>query len=242
MSCYVVGDIHGCLEELRCLIERLPLRDADRIVFLGDYIDRGPYSKGVVSFLLELHKASSVETVFLKGNHEDMLLSYLGLPGRHGEVFLHNGGQATLASYGIVAAGFPATGVAQRMPDEHLEFYLNLKTFCVVDSYLCVHAGIQPLRRLDEQNELDMFWIRSEFIRNPHKLPFTVLFGHTPQKEVLFDLPYKIGLDTGLVYGNKLSCLALDDKVIYQVKRGAKTVQQLSVDEKWSRIPNSRVP
>ena len=87
-----------------------------------------------------------------------------------------------------------------------------------------------------------MYWIRGEFIRNPHKLPFTVLFGHTPHKEVLFDLPYKIGLDTGLVYGNKLSCLATEEKVLYQIKRGNKAVQKMSVHDNWNKKPKLHAP
>ena len=92
MHCYVVGDIHGCPDELACLLEALPLEPADRLVFLGDYIDRGPDSKGVISYLIEWQRKGKQEIVFLKGNHEDMFLSYLGLAGRYGEMFLFNGG------------------------------------------------------------------------------------------------------------------------------------------------------
>ena len=180
MSCYVVGDIHGCLAEVRYLVEQLPLQHGDRLIFLGDYIDRGPDSMGVVSYLLELRDQGKIDAVFLKGNHEDMFLDYLGFPGNHGEVFLNNGGHATLASYGISASNCGAADVAGQLPQAHLAFYQNLETFCVVKPYLCVHAGIQPLKRLEEQTAAEMFWIRGEFIRNPHKLPFTVLFGHTP--------------------------------------------------------------
>jgi serine/threonine protein phosphatase 1 len=112
----------------------------------------------------------------------------------------------------------------------------------VVKPYLCVHAGIQPLKKLEEQTAAEMYWIRGEFIRNPHKLPFTILFGHTPQKEVLFDLPYKIGLDTGLVYGNKLSCLAIEEKALYQIKRGSKALQKVSVRDNWSKKPKLHDP
>jgi serine/threonine protein phosphatase 1 len=234
MSCYVFGDIHGCLAEVRYLIEQLPLEQSDRVVFLGDYIDRGPESKGVVCYLLELRNQGKVDTVFLKGNHEDMFLDYLGFTGNHGDVFLNNGGQATLRSYGISEASFAGTEIVDQLPQAHLDFFRNLETFFVVEPYLCVHAGIQPLKKLEEQTAADMYWIRGEFIRNPHKLPFTVLFGHTPHKEVLFDLPYKIGLDTGLVYGNKLSCFGIKEKALYQIKRGTKTVQKIPVRNKWN--------
>lgn len=242
MSCYVIGDIHGCLAEVRYLIEQLPLERGDRLVFLGDYIDRGPDSNGVVSYLLDLRNQGNVGVIFLKGNHEDMFLDYLGLSGNHGDVFLNNGGHATLASYGIASTSSPGAEIAQELPQSHLTFYKNLETFCVLGSYLCVHAGIQPLKKLEEQTAAEMYWIRGEFIRNSHKLPFTVLFGHTPQKEVLFDLPYKIGLDTGLVYGNKLSCLAIEEKLLYQIKRGTNTVQQISVRDNWNKKSKFRVP
>ena len=242
MSCYVIGDIHGCLAEVRYLIEQLPLEQSDRLVFLGDYIDRGPDSKGVVSYLLELRKQGKIETVFLKGNHEDMFLDYLGFSGNHADVFLNNGGQATLASYGIPEPSFAGAGIVTQLPRAHLDFYHSLETFCVVEPYLCVHAGIQPLKKLEEQTAAEMYWIRGEFIRNPHKLPFTVLFGHSPHKEVLFDLPYKIGLDTGLVYGNKLSCFGIEEKMLYQIKRGNKTVQKVPVHDKWNEKSKFRAP
>ncbi len=80
-----------------------------------------------------------------------------------------------------------------------------------------------------------MFWIRDEFILNRHDLPYTVLFGHTPQEKVLFHLPYKIGLDTGLVYGNLLSCLELRDRTLFQIARGKKQVVHKSVKNRWAK-------
>ena len=87
MTTYVVGDIHGCLAELSYLTEQLPLEHGDRLVFLGDYIDRGPHSMGVVSYLLELPKQANVEAVFLKGNHEDMFLTISAYRGTMGMFF-----------------------------------------------------------------------------------------------------------------------------------------------------------
>ena len=234
MARYVIGDIHGCADEVRRLIDELPLAQGDRVVFLGDYIDRGPDSRSVVSFLLSLERdLAGIEFVFLKGNHEDMLLSYLGLSGQHGDMFLVNGGKATLASYGVGPGNLAARHVLSVIPPDHLKFYEQLKNYQLLDSFLCVHAGVHPQKTLAEQSAEEFLWIRDAFIYRPHALPFTVIFGHTPQSAVLYDLPYKVGLDTGLVYGNMLTCLELDEKVLFQIGRGRNSVQRNSAQDKW---------
>lgn len=238
MKCYVIGDVHGCLDELSCLVASLPLEKGDTLVFLGDYIDRGPHSKGVVSYLTDLDRQGKQKTVFLRGNHEDMMLSFMGLSGRHGDAFLLNGGMATLASYGVEApAGSPTAADGERLlaalPPEHVEFFMRLEPWYFVDGFLCVHAGINPRRTWDEQVGEELIWIRHEFIMNPHPLPRTVLFGHTPMQEVLFDLPYKIGLDTGLVYGNALSCLEITGRTLYQIRHGGREVRVTDVARRW---------
>ena len=243
MRCYVIGDIHGCFDELRYLIEGLPLEPGDRLVFLGDYIDRGPDSKGVVSYLLELQKdAAAYDLIFLKGNHEDMLLSYLGLRGQNGNMFFHNGGKATLASYGLFTSQPMGEEALSVIPPAHLAFFKNLRSYYLMERFLCVHAGIHPLKSLNDQTESDMFWIRHEFIYSFHMLPYTVLFGHTPQRHVFYDLPYKVGLDTGVVYGNKLTCLETEEKVLYQISRGKKAVRRIAVHEKWDAASPSLTP
>ena len=232
MRCYVIGDIHGCLDELRCLVEGLPLESGDRLVFLGDYIDRGPNSKGVLNYILELQKQDGLELICLKGNHEDMFLSYLGMPGQHGDMFLYNGGYATLISYGVSSSRSSLDEINSQISPDHIHFLKNLRTYFVMGRFICVHAGINPSKPLAKQTDTDLLWIRDEFIHNPHRLPYTVLFGHTPRTSVLFDLPYKIGLDTGLVYGNKLSCLEIGEKVLYQINRGQKEVNRIvTVDQ-----------
>lgn len=235
MHCFVVGDIHGCVGELRHLIEGLPLASGDRLVFLGDYVDRGPDSSGVVAYLLDLRAKSPYEMIFLKGNHEDMFLSYLGLPGQYGDMFLINGGRFTLESYGLNVDD-PTQDLLQKIPKSHLDFFQSLRNYYIAEPFLCVHAGIDPLKPLEEQTETDMFWIRNQFIYRSHMLPYIVLFGHTPQNNVLYDLPYKIGLDTGLVYGNKLSCLETQDKMLYQISRGKKSVQRIPINKNWDNL------
>jgi len=241
MARYVIGDIHGCIAELSRLLDALPLTKGDRVVFLGDYIDRGADSCGVVSHLLSFRQDHpSIEFVFLKGNHEDMLLSFLGLSGQHGDMFLINGGRATLASYGVEIQNANAQSALSAIPSEHLAFFQALKNLFLADSFLCVHAGINPQKSLAEQSQDELLWIRNAFIYGSHALPYTVLFGHTPQPTVFFNLPYKIGLDTGLVYGNMLTCLELDEKVLFQISRGKKRVNRTSAQDKWSS-PSARI-
>ena len=217
------------------MVDGLPLRPGDEIVFLGDYIDRGPDSSGVVSFLIELKNSlKENKLVFLKGNHEDMLLSYLDLSGRHGKMFLLNGGRATVQSYGVLADNPSPDQLQAATPPAHLAFYQALENYYLTGSYLCVHAGIHPDKSLREQSDEDLLWIRDLFLRSSHTLPYTILFGHTPQTSVLYHLPYKIGLDTGLVYGNMLTCLETDEKVLYQIGRGKKRVSKTSVQQKWN--------
>ncbi len=235
MKSFVIGDIHGCERELRYLIDGLPLSQGDRLVFLGDYIDRGPDSRGVVSYLVELPKQlSSIEFVFLKGNHEDMFLSFLGIGGAHGDMFLINGGKATVASYGIESDKPSGEQALSALPPEHRKFYQDLRPYFRMTPFLCVHAGIEPEKSLAEQSEEELLWIRNKFIYASHRLPYTVLFGHTPQQSVYYDLPYKIGLDTGLVYGNLLTCLDVDEKVLYQISFGKRRVIRTSIERRWN--------
>lgn len=229
---FVIGDIHGCVDELNALLDSIAPSSADRICFLGDYVDRGPASKEVIARLIRL-RAEGPRCTFLKGNHEDMFLGYLGYVGLYGDSFLMNGGGRTLASYGM--AGLSGKAAATQIPREHREFLLSLEPQARLGDFLCVHAGLRPTRPLEEQTDEDRFWIREEFIAMPHDFPFIILFGHTPQREVYIDLPYKIGLDTGLVYGNKLSCLETRTKTLLQIYRETKNVVTRSLEAEFER-------
>ena len=230
---FVIGDIHGCLDEVDILLDHLDPTTADTVVFLGDYIDRGPASREVIDRLLRLRQRGP-RCVFLKGNHEDMLLGYLGGRGHHGSMFLYNGGDATLRSYGVDPPSVSAAQAA--VPAAHVEFLRTLELQYVHGPFLCTHAGVDPRRPLNGQREEDLLWIRDEFLFNAHPFPFTVLFGHTPQRDVLVDLPYKIGLDTGLVYWNKLSCLELQELRLYQLRRGERSVESRDCSEWAARL------
>lgn len=219
---FAVGDIHACVDELRLMLDFLRnsagLGQDDIVVFIGDYIDRGPDSKGVIDLLLEFRK-DFPETVFLKGNHEDMLLNFLGFDGRNGEIYLYNGGLECLSSYNLMAVDNRA-GMLSKLPQEHIEFYKSLESHVGIGGYIFAHAGLNPLRPVKEQVDEDLFWIRNEFILSAHPFQKTVIFGHTPCQDIMFNLPYKIGIDTGCVYGNMLSCVELMNGQIYQIGRG----------------------
>jgi serine/threonine protein phosphatase 1 len=225
---FVIGDIHGCVDEIDRLLDALALTTADTVVFLGDYIDRGPSPKGVIDRLLRL-RHEGPRCVFLRGNHEDMFLAFLGEHGAFGDAFLANGGGSTLHSYNL--HGEFGQLRADQLPPEHLEFLRSLQMQHEAGAFLCVHAGLNPARPLAAQREEDLLWIRDEFICNPHLFPFTVLFGHTPQREVLVDVPFKIGLDTGLVYWNKLSCLELAEQRLFQLRRGERRVHSRTLQD-----------
>lgn len=235
---FVIGDIHGCLDELNRLLDALDFTTADTLVFLGDYVDRGPHSRGVIDRLLGL-RAAGARCVFLKGNHEAMFLDYLGgSGGRHGDVFLQNGGDATLRSYGVDRPS-PARA-RSAVPPDHVWFLQSLALQHRHGRFLCTHAGVDPRRPLEDQREEALLWIRDEFLFHAHPFPCTVVFGHTPQREVLVDLPYKIGIDTGLVYWNKLSCLEVDEFRLYQVRRGEHHVESRDCSGWFSELAAAR--
>ncbi|NIQ94113.1 MAG: serine/threonine protein phosphatase, partial [Desulfuromonadales bacterium] len=178
----------------------------DQLVFLGDYIDRGPDSRGVVDLLLQLEKELP-ETVFLRGNHEQMLLDFLA--GTDHLAFLLNGGNATLASYQTETS-------RPSLPAEHLNFFSNLRSHYIYEDFIFVHAGLRPGVPIEEQQERDMLWIRGEFINSDYDWGKKVVFGHSPQPDVLRKANM-IGLDTGAVYGDCLTGCDLLSGELWQV-------------------------
>jgi serine/threonine protein phosphatase 1 len=222
---FVVGDIHGCCRELDVLLRGLDVAAGETVVFLGDYVDRGPRVRGVIERLIALAADPAVTTVFLRGNHEDMLLGYLGRDGHYGEAFLANGGDVTVRSYGVL--GTPsASRFETALPSAHLDFLLATKLMHVEGDYLMVHAGVRPDRPLGRQNPHDLLWIRDEFIARPHGFGKIVVFGHTPMRAVLNDFPYKIGIDTGCVYGGMLTALEVPQLTVHAVRHGANSVER----------------
>ncbi len=209
-SIYAIGDIHGCYEKLRRLMDILPIDlERDLLVFIGDYIDRGPSSYEVVDYLAAL-KLRHPGIVFLRGNHEDMLQHYLS--GADRMTFLVNGGRATLEDYLERTTGQEGSPI----PPAHQAFFEGLKLYHETDDYIFVHAGLRPGVPLARQDRRDMVWIRQEFIYSDHDFGKRVVFGHTPFNEP-FVAPNKIGIDTGAVYGNRLTCVRLPEVTFFSV-------------------------
>jgi serine/threonine protein phosphatase 1 len=206
---FAIGDVHGKLTSLEHLmgeIEPALNPQQDTLVFLGDYIDRGPDSKGVVDLVIRIQNEFP-HVVCLKGNHDAMFLDW-ALNGRNYDLYLYNGGGTTIRSY--------SQGGEFRLPPEHLEFFTSLRLYYETEQYIFVHAGLRGGIPLDEQDPHDLLWIRDEFILSPYDFGKTVIFGHTPLQRA-FITPRKMGIDTGAVYGGKLTCLELPSRKLYSV-------------------------
>jgi serine/threonine protein phosphatase 1 len=203
---FVIGDIHGCYETLEDLLARIsPDPRKDSLVFLGDYIDRGPDSKKVISRLLTLQR-EFVNFVALKGNHEQMLHSFLA--GRDQDFFLMMGGWQTLASYNVDSP-LPEE-VTKKLPADHYRFLEELLDYWEDDENIYVHAGLQPTVPLAQQTHEWLLWSRLRFVESEYDFGKKVIFGHTPFRIPRIQ-PNKIGIDTGAVYGGHLTCLILPE-------------------------------
>jgi serine/threonine protein phosphatase 1 len=210
---YAIGDIHGNLDLLKRLMDKLaPDLDRTQLVFMGDYIDRGPRSKGVVDYVLRLrNQAPPGQVICLKGNHEAMFLNFM--QGQDLELFLFNGGLRTLEDYW----GEKWEEAEELfLPAEHRQFFETLALYYETENYIFVHGGLKPGVPLAEQDEEDLLWIRGDFITSMADFGKKVIFGHTPFRQPLV-MPNKIGIDTGAAYGNRLTCLQLPEEKFISV-------------------------
>jgi serine/threonine protein phosphatase 1 len=207
---FAIGDIHGCFDKLKALMDIIDIDwNRDNALFLGDYIDRGPDSYEVIEFLIALKKRHP-NIIFLKGNHEEMFENFMSGNNRLG--YLYDGGQQTLDSYLRHSRGcerFP-------VPEEHLDFFRSLVLFHQTSSYIFVHAGLKKGIPLEKQDPKELLWIRESFIRSKADFGKRVIFGHTPFEEPLVEVN-KIGIDTGAVYHNRLTCVRLPDETFFSV-------------------------
>ena len=206
---FAIGDIHGSYDRLKTLMDKIPIDfSRDTLVFIGDYIDRGPHSVEVVDYLMQL-KNRVPGVIFLKGNHEDMLDKFINGDDRF--TYLLNGGQQTLDSY----LTKPVQSDFYPIPPDHMDFFKSLRLFYETEEFIFVHAGLRPRVPLESQKPQDLLWIRDKFISTKYDFGKRVIFGHTPLKKPLVE-PNKIGIDTGAVYGNALTCVQLPDLVFFQ--------------------------
>jgi len=207
----VIGDIHGCHTALTLLLQQVRHR-ADTIVFLGDYVDRGPQSKEVVATILSL-STTHPRVVPLMGNHDYLFLQYL--TGGNHSIFFQVGGLRTLASYGLSPTS-TREEINRLVPPEHIAFFKSLSLFWEDRHALYVHAGLQPGRHLSQQTMQWCLWARESFLLSTPDYGKPVVFGHT-----VFPEPYlatdKIGIDTGAVYGGRLTALLLPDREVISV-------------------------
>ncbi len=226
---YAIGDIHGRADLLARMLERLEqeFRAVDApapiLVFLGDFVDRGPDSRDVIDLLLT-GRPEGFTKHFLKGNHEAAMLAFLDDPVA-GKAWLNHGGLETLASYGVRPLPTQGSGPAEvkragaalheQLPSAHRQFLEALERYVVLGDYCFVHAGVDPARKIEAQSDADLFWIRRRFLDDNRTLPFKVVHGHTP-----VDAPHhdarRIGLDTGAYFSGVLSAARFEnDKVSF---------------------------
>jgi serine/threonine protein phosphatase 1 len=203
---YAVGDVHGSLDMLKALIEACRQHADGRelqFVFLGDYIDRGPDSAGVVRFMMRLQDELQDRLIALRGNHEAFVLGLLDGAVPLG-VWLLNGGVETLASYGVREAA--------ELPRAHLEWMRGLHLSYDDGRRFFVHAGIDPEKPLAAQAEQALLWIREPFLSDRRDYGRLVVHGHTPLETAVPELrSNRLNLDTAAVYGGVLSAAVFDD-------------------------------
>ncbi|MBB4824338.1 serine/threonine protein phosphatase 1 [Sporosarcina luteola] len=230
----VISDIHGEITAFTQLLKQIDYQPGiDRLILLGDYIDRGENSKAVLDQVMLLHEQGAT---VLKGNHEDMMIKAFTSgeerPWRHWVD--RNGGKETLRSYGFTEEQYMVSlDVPFERPhllsdalEKHIEFICSLEVYKEQDNFLFVHAGVNPETPIPETEERDFLWIRDPF-HNGYAGEKTVVFGHIPTKHlhkddanhsIFFGTNNIIGIDGGAVYGGQLNCLELPGFITHNVK------------------------
>lgn len=216
---YAVGDIHGCAVELDRLTAAILHDSADwqgerHLIYVGDYVDRGPDSKGVIDRLLDPPKG--FEICYLRGNHDQVLLDFLSDPAVF-RTWRDFGGRETLLSYGVVPPRFDELSALEEtrerfravLPRAHLEFFEGLQFSAKIGGYFFTHAGIRPGIGLDSQAKEDLLWIRDEFLTSAADFGAIVVHGHTPSADPV-RRPNRIGIDTGAYATGRLTAAVLE--------------------------------
>jgi len=228
MNIFSIGDIHGCLKQLISLQKKIIntegfKKDNDLLIYLGDYIDRGPHSKIVINQIIKLQK-ENIKSIFLMGNHEQVMIDFLFNKINNLRYWLSLGADQTFRSYDIEVAEFIKDGFGDKkveklrnvflnqLTEKHIHFLKNLKLSYTLGKYLFVHAGVNPEKSILEQNKEDFLWSRSDkFFDKNFKFEKIIVHGHTPKKEVV-NFPYRINIDTGCFFSGKLSSVYLNDQ------------------------------
>jgi serine/threonine protein phosphatase 1 len=212
-----IGDIHGCRVALETMIDYVAPTPSDTVVTLGDYVDRGPDSKGVVDFLLEFRKTHKL--IHLKGNHELQMEDALNDRGGY-EFWLKGivGGRETLDSYG---------GAFNDIPEDHWEFLQSAGKLYECDTHFFVHAGADPLVPLSEQKASVVHWKRF-YQASPHPSGKVMVCGHTIQGDLPVNLGHSICLDTCAYGGGWLTALDVETGIYYQTnERGERRMGEI---------------
>ncbi len=229
---YAIGDVHGRLDLFERMIQHIRADEmavAERplIVLLGDYVDRGPESAGVLSRILKLQAEAWCDVEVLLGNHEESMLKFL-YSAHHGPAWVDYGGGSTLGSYGV-ALPAARTDLAQWeetrktfaeiLPEAHLALLNAMKYLLKVEDYVFVHAGVRPDQPLDEQGPETFLWVRGAFMASEKACDFVVVHGHTPEDEPT-DKRWRIGIDSGAYATGVLTAIRLKDvsRSIIQVR------------------------
>lgn len=232
---YAVGDVHGRYDRLAELLA-LIARDSDArapaaapvLVFLGDYVDRGPDSARVLSTLVWLRRHGGFEVHALMGNHERAMLDFLADPVAT-KVWMRWGGDATLASYGVAAPGEDAPDadfararddLLDQLPVAHLRLLEALAPIATIGDYAFVHAGIRPGVPLRRQEEADLLWIREEFLDDEQRHEKVIVHGHTWVDAEPVLRPNRIGVDTGAYSTGVLTAVRLEDGAVDVLRAG----------------------
>jgi diadenosine tetraphosphatase ApaH/serine/threonine PP2A family protein phosphatase len=206
MRTFAIGDVHGELTKLKALLGLCldgVQGEAVRFIFLGDYIDRGSQSKGVVETLIDFTKTAPGEVICLLGNHEALALAALsgGLPETRWFAF---GGMATIHSYRVSAA--------RELPTEHLDWFRSLPSTFDDGRRLFVHAGVDPERSMTGQDEKALLWIREPFLSSTRDYGRLIVHGHTPIFSGKPELcANRLDIDTGAAYGGPLTAAVFDN-------------------------------
>jgi serine/threonine protein phosphatase 1 len=218
---YAIGDIHGRYDLLDDLLRRIDRDDEirgdtdTRLLFLGDYVDRGPDSAAILDLMIKLDTGDD-RIVFLGGNHEEVLLAVAEGNRKAAALFHKMGGRETLLSYGATAADYDKADpagvidlVRAHVPEAHLSWLRGLRHSFRAGDYFFAHAGIRPGIPLDQQQASDLRWIRGEFLNDDGDHGSIIVHGHSVRSEVE-ERANRIGIDTGAFASGRLTALGIE--------------------------------